>query len=795
MPSTLPRSLQFPLAGIHRRGSHHAQPPYTARDALNVRPDDTIEGRARGGSRPGAGKFHPETDLGGEVRMLAQVDFVAGDGWKLWEDEFDGETLGAVWTTASWLTYSPGVTEGFASLTYNATTGCVRAALSDLDITNDYAISIFIQPWLSAHHGTYRIYARMDDTTPDASDEGIVVELTMTGATGAWTGKLSEYNAGVATNYTFATTGSPTGQADAGWLRCIVSGDDITVYWLGVKVIDAQAVTAHAGKRIGFGMVCSTTSDDNDTMTLIDVFRIQYSIGDVKSQRNMLVASASGNVFYMSATGILTQLSTNLSIASDRYVMAVQRGQKLYIADWGARKADFTDGVTNGTTTFTSAGAGNWTTRSISTYDDVIAITSPAAIAGTYTIATVAAGSLTLGTALAAATSVEFYVMRGAKVFDPAALTLALWTMTSGKGYTPVGCPYLARYRDRLVLAGHDQAPHGWYMTRSGDPLDSSYGDSGMDPARAVYGTTAAAGVPGEPIRAIVAHADDYLVFGLSQSWWVLEGDPAYGGQLNARSQAVGILSAKSWCLAPDGVLIALTDDGLYAHHPSDVREPKSISRERLPQALRDIDTKSVTVMMEFDQRDRGIHIYLAPEDASTTTHWWVDWDLWWEQGVGSMWPVRLPSGSEPFSILSYHSDDPDERRVVLGCRDGYLRVYRDEFETDDGTEIESYVEYGPVRLGRGQDNEGILAQLNGTLARISVQVTWSIRVADSHEGLSGKADHSSGTWKAGYNPTVDPRAAGGSFILRLENAEATRRWAVETVTSRISTSGRQRSF
>ena len=78
--------LRFPVGGLNRRYAYRQQPPFTTPDALNVRPDGTIEGRERGGSRPGIGKAYAE-QIGGDeypIRMLNSVTVVSSTGTVEW---------------------------------------------------------------------------------------------------------------------------------------------------------------------------------------------------------------------------------------------------------------------------------------------------------------------------------------------------------------------------------------------------------------------------------------------------------------------------------------------------------------------------------------------------------------------------------------------------------------------------------------------------------------------------------------------------------------------------------------
>ena len=72
-------TLRFPLAGVDKRGGFQAQPPFTTPAALNVLPDDVVQGRARGGSRPGLSKAIT-TDRTGPYQFITSVEVNAGSG-------------------------------------------------------------------------------------------------------------------------------------------------------------------------------------------------------------------------------------------------------------------------------------------------------------------------------------------------------------------------------------------------------------------------------------------------------------------------------------------------------------------------------------------------------------------------------------------------------------------------------------------------------------------------------------------------------------------------------------------
>jgi hypothetical protein len=776
--------LQPPIAGMDRRWSYQKQPPYTTPDCLNIRCRDTMKGRVRVASRPGIIK-HSYDLLGSgvPVRMLNTVDVVKTDGFNFWSDSFkDG--LSAEWAVASWVGTLPETTDDFASIDYNTPVGAVRSALT-FDESQSYEICMTIVPYAGAFHGKYQIFARMDNTTPVATTEGIIVELVMTGTTGAYTGSIKSYVGGSLTTYTL-TPGTVTPRP--GLFKVLVTGDTVKVYWHGTQLISQAVSGSQNGRRFGFGMECTVSGG----LCLVENYLIQYYYGSARNTRRIMVASAGGSLYYETFLRTLTALSTSLTLASDRLLQSAERGQKLYIADNSDTRAYGTDGVvTGGGVTLDSATYSNWTTLGIDTDDDVVVISNGtgSVVNGTYAITTVASGTLTIAN-VGGNGNCTFRIQRCPKVYDPLAGTLTKMTATAGQ--VPTGCPMVCLYRDRIVFAGGDD-PHVWYMSRQGDALDWDYSASSDDVQRAVAGESADAGLIGDTLRALIPHSDDYLIFGCESSLWRLRGDPAIGGEIDNLSKTVGVVDKNAWCRGPLGEIVFLSQDGIYALPPGATSYPQSISREKLPRELREIDRNTTTVTMAYDFRDRGVHIYLTPNDSKGRLHFWFDWE------DKAFFPVELPNSYEPTAILSYQGPNAENSAVLIGCRDGYVRRYRNEMETDEGTEIESFVLYGPINLGTGNYIEGMLAEIIGVAAANSGSISWSILVGETAEAAVSATPFSSGTWTIGDNSGLNfkqlPRARGAAFILKLENGQAARRWCVESVLGVIRQSGKQLLF
>jgi len=755
--------LDFPFGGLNRKASYQSQAPYTSPSALNVRLRESLEGRERGGSRPGLVASHSES-LGSEVRMLAPMQLALGDGFTNFSDSFSGLSLAEGWSQASWADDVPSILpSSIASVDTSIDAGeAILDALS-IDTSESYAVEVYFVPWAGEWHGKYRLYLRLDDTTPDIETDGVVIELTQTGATGAYTATLTSYLAGVDT---VVDTATATVDVKPSWLTATVSGTTVTVYWQGTEIMSGTA-DAHTGVRVGFGMECT----EDGGLCLANTFRVQYySTGSVPVTRSMLYASAGGDLWYESAYGHMTVIASDLTVRDDTLLLGVQSGQKLYIADYGDVVATGTDGAVSGATLDSDTYA-DWTTLGILPDDMVVVISNGtgATVDGTYTIASVAAGAVTLDDAPGDGTC-SFRIERAPKVLDPATNTLSIMAATAGQ--VPTGCPIIANYLNRTVFAGAETAPHVWYMSRVNDELDWDYAEE--DEEAAVAGTSSTAGMPGDPITAWIVGSDDYSIIGCRNNLWRMRGDPASGGTLDAISHTIGIIGPKAWCLGPSGELIFLSLDGVYSLAPGGDTFPEPLSRDTLPREFLNIDANQVNAQLEYDTHGRGVHIYLTTEPSNTRVHWWMD------LSYKSFWPVSLDADYEPTCTCVYQGSAIEDSGVILGCRDGTLRRYNDLAETDDGTAFDSYAMIGPIALA-SEGVSGRLMSIDATLDNYSGDVEWEVTCGNTAEAAVLAAASDSGTWSAGLNATARPACSGQALTLTL-TGESGRSWAMESV-------------
>jgi len=359
-------------------------------------------------------------------------------------------------------------------------------------------------------------------------------------------------------------------------------------------------------------------------------------------------------------------------------------------------------------------------------------------------------------------------------VYSPIANELTLWAATSGslpRDDEDNAARLVTTWRGRVVLSGLLRDPQNWFMSAVGDPLDFEYQPATVTKTDAVSGNNSPLGLIGDVVTALIPATDDVLYFGGDHTIYVMKGDPADGGQLDLVSDLTGIAFGRAWCKDPYGNIF------FFGTRPGVWRLPLGGQPERISQAieplLADIDTGRTIVSMVWNDRQQGFHLYLTPDDApAAATHYF------WEARTNAWFQVvHADNNHNPLCAIAYDGNDPDDRVILTGCWDGYIRYIDHTATTDDATPIASSVLIGPL-LSPVLD-EMLLTELQGVLGDTSGDVTYEILAGDTAETAIASAAAVTGTLAAGRNATQPIRVAGHAIYVRLSS---TNRWAMETI-------------
>jgi len=366
-------------------------------------------------------------------------------------------------------------------------------------------------------------------------------------------------------------------------------------------------------------------------------------------------------------------------------------------------------------------------------------------------------------------------------------------------GVMPAAAYLGCLYRGRCVLSANPDYPHQWYMSKVGDPWDWKYAST--DPLTAVAGNNADAGEIGDVIRALIPYKDDYLIFGCASTLWVLTGDAAAGGSIDAIDLTVGMFGANSWCFDGDGNLYFYGTGGIYKV-PLGFRSVENLTDITLPNLIEDEDANPTThrVIIDYDRKRHGLLICITKLEDGTNSNYWYDLKL------KGFFPESYPEECGPYSLFYYAANDNDYADLLVGCKDGYIRKFGETVKNDatgaSSTDpISSYVTLPIEHLSEDDDKEGKLTSLTFELAGGSEgdtdAVSYEVHIADDAETVlenikDGDTAFSSGNLTGtGRKNRIRTRARGAYLGLKLHNSTESSSWAINKIYGNIVEAGK----
>jgi hypothetical protein len=361
------------------------------------------------------------------------------------------------------------------------------------------------------------------------------------------------------------------------------------------------------------------------------------------------------------------------------------------------------------------------------------------------------------------------------KIYDLATHAVQDWATQvtgSGSGTLPSAARLIARYRGRLVLSGLVADPSNWFMSEVGDPLNWNYAPTTTTAIQAVAGNASEVGLVGDVVTALMTFSDDSMLIGGDQSIWQMSGDPAAGGSIDLVTDQIGV-AWNAWTQGPNGEIYFLGTDGVYVILPQS--QPKLLTGNRLDELFDQIDLGRTRAFLAWDYRRKGLMVTLAQSGVPQQTGYF------WDSRADSWVTEQYPATMGPSYLYGYDSELPDDKAMLVGCKDGYIRKLNESATDDDGTSMTSIVRYAPIPLTVGK-KEGILTDVECTLADGSGDVILKIFTGQTAEECAiATTPRVARTLTAGRNAIARQKVRGRWAQVELSSTD-TSIWAVESM-------------
>lgn len=369
--------------------------------------------------------------------------------------------------------------------------------------------------------------------------------------------------------------------------------------------------------------------------------------------------------------------------------------------------------------------------------------------------------------------------------YDPPTNEVRTWSATSGtlpEDDEGNRARLIATWRGRTVLSGLLRDPQNWFLSKVSDPYNFEYAPSPITKTDAVAGNNSPLGLIGDVVTGLVPYTDDVLIFLGDHTIYAMKGDPADGGQIDLISDITGAAFGEAWCKDPYGNVY------FFGSKPSVWRMGGANQPERISQPieplLKDINTGTNVIRLVWNDTEQSVYVYVTPDDAPGVTTHYV-----WEYRSNSWNKDKFGNTSHnPLCCVAFDGNDADDRAVLIGSWDGYVRFLDPNASDDDGTPIQSYVFIGPI-LTQTIDTM-LLKEIQYVMATASGQVTWEIYSGSTAEAALAAAARKSGTASGGRNGTQPVRVADHAIYIKIS---ATTRWAMEVVRAVFAGRGKVR--
>jgi hypothetical protein len=150
----------------------------------------------------------------------------------------------------------------------------------------------------------------------------------------------------------------------------------------------------------------------------------------------------------------------------------------------------------------------------------------------------------------------------------------------------------------------------------------------------------------------------------------------------------------------------------------------------------------------------------------------------------------------DPIAVCEYDGDSADDRILLVGGDDGYVRAFTTDDAEDDGVAFESSVMFGPLVNRETRYATSVLTELRPQMDTNSTAVLYEVLSGDTpelalvNEAVTFAGD---GSFSAAARLTACPHKGGRYIYVKIGTAAANSQWSIEKLMARLSITGTSR--
>lgn len=374
--------------------------------------------------------------------------------------------------------------------------------------------------------------------------------------------------------------------------------------------------------------------------------------------------------------------------------------------------------------------------------------------------------------------------------YNPKATTPLSFYRARSSGEIPLRGQFMTRFVNRVFIAGFADAPERACASKAGDPYGWDFDPPGASPfvTAAWRSDLSPSGDFPDIVTGMGAWKDDYLYFGGARNVFLQRGDPLQGGRFDSVTSGVGMAFGRAWCFTPDGRFWWVSQEAeMWVASVGSMGVEARIVSGRIAKRLQDaIDFNVARVELTYEPRTRTIHVWQIPLGAGDTLyrHFRLQLDklAWCEDSYGA-------TGIQPTAVRVVDGDQAEDRVMLLGSRDGYIREWNAAAPGDDGTRIDSRCLIASLNdTSRG--TEALVEDVRVLMARAQGGARIEAFASDESDDLGDPIDVH--PLLPGRN-TPNMRFSGAFTGLRVSGSTGVERWSLRRVEAMVLEAGMTR--